>query len=104
MSTNPPPSPFPHVVCWDSPSRPAVFNTDALRTDAAVFHATHSPALLRQQGQAAGSFLRTSEEEFLEGFLHHADSRDLHLVVGDSGTGKSHLIRWMALQAERRNA
>lgn len=100
--TPPTPAAFPHVVCWDRAARPDVFNTDALRTDPAVFLATHSSAVLLADGAASGTRVPLAEGELLDDFLCHQDSRDLHLVVGDSGTGKSHLIRWLYRQTERR--
>src|SRR5438093_2578993 len=95
------PGPFPNVVCWDRTARPEVFNTDALRTAAEVFHATHSPAYLHHEGVAPGTLLRIGESDYVQDFLRNNDGKDLDVVVGDSGTGKSHLIRWMEQEARR---
>ncbi len=104
MSQAQPPPEFPNVVCWDRSSRPRVFDTDALRVLPEVFEATHSPSFLQEQAVAAGTFLRLAEEEYVSDFLTHDDPRTLDLIVGGSGTGKSHLIRWLAHEGRRRNS
>jgi hypothetical protein len=103
MSLSQPPGEFPCVVCWDRASRPRVLDTDALRVLPEVFQATHSPSFLQEEGVAAGISLRLPEDEYVTRFLTHDDPRPLDLVVGGSGTGKSHLIRWLAHEAQRRN-
>jgi hypothetical protein len=97
------PSSFPNVICWNRAARPEVFSTDALRTAAEVFHATHSPAYLHQEGIAAGTLLRIEEGDYVKDFLLNTDPLDLDVVAGDSGTGKSHLIRWIEQEARRLN-
>ncbi len=95
--------PFPNSVCWEPASRPRVTNTIALDVLPAVFLATHSPSPLRRAG-AAGASIAETESHFLADFLDPARDHVLDLAVGDSGSGKSHLIRWMYFEITRLNA
>jgi len=94
---------FPNAVCWEPASRPCVTNTIALDVLPAVFLAVHSPSLLRQAG-VDGSSIAETEEHFLADFLDVAHDQVFELVVGDFGSGKSHLIRWMYFEITRLNA
>ncbi len=97
------PSPFPHSLCWNARSRGKVTNTLALDVLPEVFHATHSPTQLAY-GRPGDSALRpTTETKFLDDFLDPEKDRRLAFIVGDSGAGKSHLIRWAYFEIEKRN-
>jgi hypothetical protein len=93
----------PTQVCWDAGARSEVMNTIALDVSEAVFRATHSPSFVQQQGQKHGVFVRIREGEFLDDFLNPSHTHVFNIAVGDSGTGKSHLIKWMYLETLRRN-
>jgi hypothetical protein len=75
-------------------------DTVALRVNDAIFHATHFPSPIQKLNPKTGETANYSEAELLLDFL---DKRLDHLfcvTVGDSGTGKSHLIRWIYQQIE----
>jgi hypothetical protein len=93
----------PNQVCWDAAARSEVMNTIALDVSEAVFRATHSPSFVQQQGQKHGVFVRIREGEFLDDFLSPSHTHVFNIAVGDSGTGKSHLIKCMYLETLRRN-
>ena len=95
-------SEFPNVVCWLPKSRAEVMNTIALDVPQSVFKATHSPSFIQQQGVRRGSFVRVHESDFLDDFLNQSHVHVFDIAVGDSGTGKSHLIRWMYHEIVRR--
>lgn len=98
------PSQFPNVVCWDPTSRQVVTNPVALRVRESIFHATHFPIPIRRLnlGVEPPTSAPYSENEFLTDFLQPHATHLFCLAVGDTGTGKSHLIRWLWRQIERR--
>ena len=88
---------FEGFVCWSESQIARVMNTEALQTEDPVFLATHHPVRMYRQ-----SLRRTEVHEpydqrrFLEDFLSQK-SFAFTPVLGSAGTGKSHLIRWLAL-------
>jgi hypothetical protein len=89
-------------VCWDDARVRQVMQTEALQDNEADFLATHRPMRLRIRGQrtpvpepAAGG--GHDEHAVLRAFLDSPDHA-FATVTGDVGTGKSHLIRWLAMQ------
>ncbi len=81
--------------------RAEVMNTIALDVNEAVFKATHYPSFVQQEGARRGSFVPLREEAFLLDFLHENHPHVFDIAVGDTGTGKSHLIRWMYNEISR---
>ncbi len=89
-------------VCWDDARVRQVMQTEALQDNEADFLATHRPMRLRIHGQrtpvsepdAGGGH---DEHAVLRAFLDSPDHA-FATVTGDVGTGKSHLIRWLAMQ------
>ncbi|WP_437901752.1 protein DpdH [Sorangium sp. So ce124] len=81
-----------------------VLNPVALDVPISVFRATHHPSLLRWEGATAGTSVPVSEREFLEDFLDAKHSHVFDVAVGDSGTGKSHFIRWLHQETLHRSA
>lgn len=95
-------STFEHYVCWSPSDVADVMDTEALRVSDGVFAATHHPAQLVRRGLSESEASTAySQEAFLDEFLdpvrHERDYRFVP-VLGDSGTGKSHLIRWLKTQ------
>ncbi|BBM87122.1 protein DpdH [Candidatus Uabimicrobium amorphum] len=89
------PPKFPNVICWNTNDRPKVMNTVALRVNKAVFQATHFPSPIRILNYETNSSMRYDEQQLLKDFLDQRCEHRFCAAVGDSGTGKSHLIRWM---------
>ena len=83
---------FKRFVCWDPGRVPEVMRIDADAALPPVFMAVHTEeplAFERPEGHR-------SAREFLDEFL--TGSGDIRAVVkGDSGSGKSHLVRWVEL-------
>lgn len=95
---------FQRYLCWQKDRVYTVMNPDAESVSDEIFLAVHSdhPLTLmdpnpasRQDGIGARS--RMEPREFLQAFLdpnrHHVQA----VVQGESGSGKSHFIKWMAL-------
>jgi hypothetical protein len=95
---------FQRYLCWQTDRVYTVMNPDAESISDEVFLAVHSdhPLTLidpnpasRQDG--TGTRWQIDPKEFLQAFLdpnrHHVQA----VVQGESGSGKSHFIKWMAL-------
>jgi hypothetical protein len=85
-------------VCWRSEQVGQVMDTEALHTPDHVFLATHSSILMVRKdhpGDDAG--VPYPQEQFLRDFLAPRDFAFVP-VLGESGTGKSHMVRWLAAQ------
>lgn len=94
--------PFPNTICWHSTLRETVLNPIALDVPIEIFRATHYPSLLRWEGATIRALVRVSEQDVLDDFLDARHNHVFNVAVGDSGTGKSHFVRWMHLEIERR--
>ena len=88
-----------HFVCWTDEAVMASTPRDAASLKAGHFQAVHHPLRLQQRplgARAGGTWVDESEiVRVLEGPLR-PDGYLLIPVVGKSGTGKSHLVRWVA--------
>lgn len=88
-------------LCWDAETASTTINTEAINPSPAVFLATHAPLRIRQariQGRSLVPMDSTVDENVvLKDFLgRKSDTGTLLMpVVGDSGSGKSHLVRWV---------
>ena len=102
---------FQNIVCWDIDEVRRVMNTNAELASRDIFLAVHSEYPLtasnpREDISRESSSYSLDPHQFLETFLSE-DYRHMQVaVLGDSGSGKSHLIRWMELsipQDEKRH-
>ncbi len=96
--------PFQQFVCWKSDWAERVMNTEALQPPTHVFLAVHHPvkmfrttltALYKGQSAERGSAVYT-ERQFLDELLRPKEFAFVP-VLGNAGTGKSHLVRWLAV-------
>lgn len=86
---------FSKYVCWKPEMIRKVMDVEATQPKDHIFLATHSPIkMYRQSLTEAKSKVEYNEERFLEDFLGTSDFAFVP-VLGTSGTGKSHLIRWL---------
>jgi hypothetical protein len=88
---------FQNFICWKSNAVDRVLDTEALEVSDEVFLATHHPIKLYRKDllQSNASPTLYEEEDLLRDFRRPA-SFALVPVLGEAGTGKSHLIRWLA--------
>ncbi|MBW4558090.1 MAG: hypothetical protein KME59_19580 [Trichormus sp. ATA11-4-KO1] len=87
---------FKNFVCWKPNMIRRVMDVEATQPPNHLFLATHHPvAMYRQELIKASSRVEYDEEKFLRDFLAEKDFAFVP-VLGGSGTGKSHLIRWLA--------
>lgn len=91
---------FQNFVCWNLDRVRRIMNVEATQPPNHLFLATHHPiAMYRQELIEAPSRVEYNEENFLRDFLAEKDFAFVP-VLGGSGTGKSHLIRWLAANIE----
>ena len=88
--------PFKKVVCWKQEMLPEVMDTEALQVKKHIFLATHHPVKMYRRQQMHGRFSDSAYDEasFLQDFLARPNFIFVP-ILGTSGTGKSHLVRWL---------
>ena len=77
--------------------------TEAETVDDAVLLAVHEPGPLRVRAANGSSEEQRTEKDLLESLLRPADdgSAVVVAITGDSGVGKSHMVRWLHAQLQR---
>jgi energy-coupling factor transporter ATP-binding protein EcfA2 len=90
---------FQREVCWQPERTYTVMNTQAESAPDAVFTAVHSefPLQLITDPLNLGSSTPVEQSRFLEDFLSPSRNHVLAVVIGQTGSGKSHLVHWMKL-------
>jgi hypothetical protein len=96
-------SDFAGFVCWDNNTVAATIATEAVSPSVNVFLATHAPLDIHRTtitGGRAGVTTVVTEREVLKDFLERPTNKGVLVmpVIGESGTGKSHLVRWIHAQ------
>jgi hypothetical protein len=93
---------FSGYLCWTPTVAAATLATEAVSPSAAVFFATHAPLRIYRHGGNESQREAVSEEEVRRDFLGRPTANGILLlpVVGQSGTGKSHLVRWVKEKTE----
>lgn len=88
-------------LCWDPDSVGDTIKTDAASPAASTLLAVHHPGHIREaRGGRAVPDERVTEEHVLRALLEADERLTLVPIIGDSGTGKSHLIRWLRARLE----
>ncbi|QYN37790.1 ATP-binding protein [Pseudonocardia sp. DSM 110487] len=89
------------VVCWDRQQVTATIATEAVSPSKPVFFATHTPLRIQRTGKdgvrSDTPGPTVDEAEVARDFLTRdpVNGALLMPVIGQSGTGKSHLVRWV---------
>lgn len=87
---------FSKYVCWKPDMVRQVMDVEATQPEDHIFLAIHHPTkMYRQNLTEAQSRIPYDEERFLKDFLETPDFFAFVPILGTSGTGKSHLIRWL---------
>lgn len=86
-------------VCWTNTGVDETVVVDAVNSSRAVFLATHRPShVLRRDFKATDGGALIDEETLLSEFLAPNPGLLFLPITGESGTGKSHLVRWLHLR------
>jgi hypothetical protein len=92
---------FRGYLCWDPDRVSETVNMDAASPAASTLLAVHHSARIRRR--AVGSTDEgelVSEREVLQHFLDRSHQLMILPILGESGTGKSHLVQWLRAQLE----
>ncbi|MDA8637289.1 hypothetical protein N9L49_01575 [Rhodospirillales bacterium] len=89
-----------NFVCWKRDDALAIINPDVDAQPDAYFRALHTEVPIRKQDKNRRSTTIVSAEKVLEEFLE-TPRYSLVPIIGYSGSGKSHLIRWINLRIKR---
>lgn len=92
-------------LCWDPGAVRQVINPFAEHITDGLFRAVHSDWDLKVSPQVGKSFQEITEASwadmtpaaFLEDFLRTDRQHALAAILGETGSGKSHLVHWMRL-------
>lgn len=84
---------FVNFACWTPETVTATIATEAASPSDAVLLATHTPLGIHRRSERTA----ISETQFLEEFLEGPAKEGVRIapVLGESGSGKSHLVRWV---------
>ena len=83
--------------CWNPEQVLRIVTPDAEEITDHVFRAVHCPTELQFADTADGSRYGVAPEALIERFLEPGRRYVQAVVIGESGTGKSHLIQWLRL-------
>ncbi|MEV0769607.1 protein DpdH [Nocardia salmonicida] len=88
-------------LCWSPLTAISTLNTEAVSPAPEVFFATHVPLRIRRRHPNLSdddSVVEVDEQEVRRDFLQREPVNGVVLmpVLGESGSGKSHLVRWIA--------
>jgi len=94
-----------NYLCWDPAAVRQVINPFAEHIPDSLFRAVHSDWRLKVSPQVGKSFQEIkdadwedlSPAEFLDDFLRADRPHALAAILGETGSGKSHLVHWMRL-------
>ena len=85
------------AACWDAHEASAIIPVEAESTSDGVFLATHStiPITQRDQVDTARGGAVVDEQALLRAVQDQPADQPIIPILGKSGTGKSHLVRWL---------
>lgn len=86
-------------ICWNPDMIDRVMDTEALHVSNHIFLATHHPIKMFKETSRQGDGTMYDEEQFLKDFMNPKEYI-FAAILGQAGTGKSHLVRWLAAQIE----
>jgi hypothetical protein len=92
---------FQGYLCWDPDRVSETVNMDAASPAPSTLLAVHHPARIRRRAVGStdqGEFV--SEQEVLGHFLDPSHHLMILPILGESGTGKSHLVQWLRAQLD----
>ncbi|RMI92271.1 hypothetical protein BIU87_18960 [Streptomyces sp. ZS0098] len=94
------------AACWEAREAPAIIPVEAESTSNGVFLATHTsiPILLRDRVDSAVGGTIVDEHNLRRAVEELPADQPIIPILGKSGTGKSHLIRWLRINLKPNDA
>ena len=98
-------------ICWDPMEVPEIINPYAEHISDGIFRFVHSdfklsvgaPRGTNYQNMKNQDYNRVSHNDFLNDFLDESKPHVLAAILGDTGSGKSHLVHWMRFNIPQRD-
>lgn len=87
-------------VCWNPKLIDRVLDTEAMHVPAPLFLATHHPIKMYKETSQSSKGAKYDEEKFYIDFITQ-EEYIFAAVLGEAGTGKSHLIRWLSSKIQK---
>ncbi|MGW6004353.1 protein DpdH [Oerskovia enterophila] len=93
------------ATCWNANEASAIIPTEAERTSNGVFLATHStiPITQRDRVDSTHGGIVVDEQVLLRAVQEQPADQPIIAILGTSGTGKSHLVRWLRLHLDKKD-
>jgi len=90
------------ATCWDANEASAIIPVEAESTSDGIFLATHStiPITQRDHVENVRGGLVVDEQALLRAVQDQPADQPIIPILGKSGTGKSHLVRWLRANLE----
>lgn len=94
------------AACWDAHEASAIIPVEAESTSDGVFLATHStiPITQRDQVDSGRGGTVVDEQSLLRAVQEQPADQPIIPILGKSGTGKSHLVRWLRAHLETKES
>ncbi|MFE2583253.1 protein DpdH [Streptomyces sp. NPDC059378] len=94
------------AACWEAREAPAIIPVEAESTSDGVFLATHTsiPIVLRDRVESAVGGTVVDEHSLRRAVEELPADQPIIPILGKSGTGKSHLIRWLRINLKPNDA
>lgn len=94
------------AACWNANEAAAIIPVEAESTSDGVFLATHStiPITQRNQVESARGGTMADEAALLRAVQEQPPDQPIIPILGKSGTGKSHLVRWLRAHLETKES
>ncbi len=92
------------AACWNADEAVAIIPVEAESTSDGVFLATHSTIPIRQRDQVQNAVGGTvvTEQALLLAVLNQPADQPIIPILGRSGAGKSHLVRWLRINLDEK--
>ncbi|WP_280637310.1 protein DpdH [Nocardioides sp. W7] len=94
------------AACWNASEASSIIPVEAESTSDGVFLATHStiPITQRDQVDSARGGAVVDEHALLRAVQDQPADQPIIPILGKSGTGKSHLVRWLRAHLETKDS
>jgi len=94
------------TACWDATEATTIIPVEAEATSDGVFLATHSSIPITQRDQIQNAFGGTvvDEHALLRAVQDQPADQPIIPILGKSGTGKSHLVRWLRVHLDTKDS